>query len=70
MIEVDLGSKHGKDGADHQHGENGEVDFGRNYVMFRHALPFFLKPSVTINQIQQWEQENPHDIDEVPVQTG
>jgi hypothetical protein len=42
LIEVDLGSEHSEGGADHQHGENSEVDFGRNYVMFRHALPFFL----------------------------
>src|SRR5712671_2635051 len=37
-------------------------------MMFRHALPFLLKTSVTINQIEQREQENPHDIDKVPVQ--
>jgi hypothetical protein len=24
---------------------------------------------VTVNQIQEWEQENPDDIDEVPVKT-
>src|SRR6266404_5107255 len=31
-------------------------------------LPFFLTPSVAIDQIQQREQENPNDIDEVPVE--
>src|SRR5713226_80019 len=31
-------------------------------------LPFFLTPSVAINQIEQREQENPNDIDEVPVE--
>src|ERR1700726_361836 len=31
-------------------------------------LPFFLTPSVAIDQIEQRKQENPNDIDEVPVQ--
>src|SRR5882724_7714992 len=31
-------------------------------------LPFFLTPSVAINQIEQGEQENPHNVDEVPVE--
>src|ERR1700737_2475434 len=67
-VEVDLGGGDGQHGADHENAEYGEVDFGRNYVMFRHALAFLPKPSVAIDQIEQREQENPNDIDEVPVE--
>src|SRR5260221_5893864 len=31
-------------------------------------LPFLLTPSVAIDQIEQRKQENPNDIDEVPVE--
>jgi hypothetical protein len=68
-VEIDLGGGDGENGADHQNAEYGEVDLGRNYVVFRHALAFLPKPSVAIDQIEQREQENPNDINEVPVET-
>jgi hypothetical protein len=41
-VEVDLGGSDGQDSADHENAEYSEVDFGRNYVMFRHAFAFLL----------------------------
>jgi hypothetical protein len=53
--------------SSHQNQKDGNVDFRRNDV-FGHAV---LSPTlllVPVNQIQQREQIDPHNIDEVPVQ--
>src|SRR5260370_42106174 len=37
-------------------------------MVFRHALPSLEIWLMTVNQIQQWKQENPNNVDEMPVQ--
>src|SRR5260370_42222899 len=37
-------------------------------MAFRHALSSLEIWLMTVNQIQQWKQENPHNVDEMPVQ--
>ena len=66
-IQVDLGSLDGEKGADHQHGKNGEVNFGRNNVMFRQILLPATVSLVPINKIEQRKQKDPDNVNEVPI---
>ena len=67
--QIDEGDCDGDCRADHEGEEDQEIDLERDNMVIRHN-PYQFRLDVATDQIEQRKEEDPHDIDEVPVETA
>jgi len=68
VVQVYFSSPNRQTRTNHKRREDRKVDFRRNDMMFGQTLPPATVSLMPVDEIQQREQKDPHNVDEVPIQ--